>query len=245
MLLPISALLVAAGASAEPHRAEELEQLRIQTGYIIEAGESEMNLVPSHFDYDDAQRRQVEMELEHALSERLMVEVEIPYHWVDFDGSDESVDGRGNIEVGAKWLMTERGNLSASIRVGVELPAGSERPEVATDVWGTELSIPLSVRFPESHTSLHVEPGVEWAEHAGFEEQFLNLAFERRPADSNLTLQVGTNIARENDDVEAYLVPAFEVAASTIAFQFGMGVPVGLTSDSADWGLVFDFEVEF
>jgi hypothetical protein len=237
--------VAATTAGAEPRLAEELEQLRINTAYIIEKGEFEVDIVPSYFDYQDAQHRSVEAELEYAVSDRLMFEVEVPYHWRSFDGVDEDIDGKGNVEVGAKWQLTQRGNFAAAFNVGVELPAGSERPDIANDLWGVELTVPLSFRFPESHMSLHIEPGVEWEEHEGFEEQLLNVALEYRPGDSLLTLQLGSNITREEDDVEAYIAPAFELAAAGSPFQFGMALPIGLTSESANWGVLFDLEIEF
>ncbi len=80
--LPLALMLMAAtSAGAEPRLAEELEQLRINTAYIIEKGELEMDIVPSYFDYEEAQHREVEAELEYAVSDRLMFEVEVPYHW--------------------------------------------------------------------------------------------------------------------------------------------------------------------
>jgi hypothetical protein len=238
-------LAAATNASAEPRLAEELEQLRINTAYIIEKGELEMDVVPSYFDHEGAQHRSVEAELEYAVSERLMFEVEVPYHWRSFDDADRDIDGTGNVEVGAKWLLTQGGSFAAAFNVGVELPAGSERREIANDTWGVELSVPLSFRFLASQMSLHIEPGVEWEEHEGFEEQTLNIALEHRPGDSILTLQLGSNITREEGDVEAYIAPAFELAAVGSPFQFGMALPVGITSESANWGVLIDLEVEF
>jgi hypothetical protein len=58
-------------------------------------------------------------------------------------------------------------------------------------------------------------------------------------------LQLGSNITREEGDVEAYIAPAFELAAVGSPFQFGMALPVGITSESANWGVLFDLEVEF
>jgi hypothetical protein len=103
----------------------------------------------------------------------------------------------------------------------------------------------MSFRYPDRDLSLHVEPGVEWQEQEGFEEQILNIALEYRRGDSNVTLQLASNVVREEDEVEAYLVPAFEVAAADVPFQFGMGLAVGITAESADWGVLIDLEVEF
>lgn len=230
--------------AAEPRRAEELEQLRINTAYVIERGELEMDIVPTYFDYDGAEHHEVQAELEYAVSDRLMVELEVPYRRLSPDGGRD-VDGTGNVEVGAKWLVTDRGSFAVGFNVGVELPAGSNRPGIADDLWGVELSLPVSVQFPARSMSLHIEPGVEWEQHEGFEEQLLNIALEHRPAGRNFALQLGSNFVREEGDVEAYLIPAFEVAATTVPFQFGMGVAAGLTSESANWGVLFDLEVEF
>jgi hypothetical protein len=141
-------------------------------------------------------------------------------------------------------LLTERGNFAMAFNAGVELPASDELG-LADDLWGVELTVPVSVYFPERYLTVHVEAGVEWQEHEGFEEQLLNIALEHRPRGGNFALQLGSNIVREAGDMEAYLVPAFEVAATTVPFQFGMGVAAGLTSESANWGVLLDFEVEF
>jgi hypothetical protein len=235
----------AIAAPAETRRAEELEQLRINTAYIIEAGEFEIDVVPSYFDYGNWQQQGVEIELEYALSERMMVEVEIPYYWLHFDGPAPGVSGAGNIEVAAKWMLAERGGFAISFNAGVELPASKDRPKIAEDSWGTELTLPMSLYFPERHVRLHIEPGVGWQEHEGFEEQLLNIAVEHRPNGGNLALQLGSNFVRESGEVEGYLVPAFEISAADSAFQFGMAVAAGVTSESAHWGVLLDFEIEF
>jgi hypothetical protein len=240
----VIASMFAGSVGAEPRRAEELEQLRTNTGYVIEKSELELDVVPSYFDYEDARHGGIEVELEYGVSDRFMVEIEAPYQWRSFaDGTD--VDDMGNLEVGAKWLLMDHGTFAAAIKVGVELPAQSEQPGIAADVWGVELSAPMSFRYPDRDLSLHVEPGVEWQEQEGFEEQILNIALEYRRGDSNVTLQLASNVVREEDEVEAYLVPAFEVAAADVPFQFGMGLAVGITAESADWGVLIDLEVEF
>ncbi|HEY0683073.1 MAG TPA: hypothetical protein VGD45_12135 [Steroidobacter sp.] len=245
MAATIAGLTVTSNIVAEPNRAEELEHLRIDTGYIIEAGELEVNIVPSYFDYDGERRQEIEAELEYAISDRLMVEVEVPYRRMSFDGAGEDIDGAGNVELGAKWLLAEGENFSGSFGVGVALPSSDDRPGISDDLWGVDLSVPFTLRFPDRSMSLHVEAGMEWKEQEGFEEQLLNVAIERRPDGRNITLQLGSNIVHEESDWEAYLIPAFEIAATAIPFQFGMGVAAGLTSESADWGLLADFEVEF
>jgi hypothetical protein len=64
--LDAAAIIVGLGfgalATAEPRRAEELEQLRINTAYPIESGEFEIDIVPSYFDYGDAHHHGVEAE---------------------------------------------------------------------------------------------------------------------------------------------------------------------------------------
>lgn len=239
----IASLGFSAAVGAETPRAEELEQLRINTAYIIEAGEFELDIVPFYFDYGDREHSGVEAEFEYAISERFMVEIEVPYHWVSTD--EGNLDGSGNVEVAGKWLMREHGGFAMSLNMGVELPASDELPDIAEDAWGAEVTLPISLHFPDRYIRVHIEPGVEWQEHEGFEEQLLNLAIEHRPGGGSLALQLGSNIVREEDDVEAYLVPSFEISANTMPFQFGMAVAAGLTSESANWGVLLDFEVEF
>lgn len=239
----LASLASGAATGAETPRAEELEQLRINTAYIIEAGEFEIDIVPFYFDYDDRLHRGVEAEFEYAISERFMVEIEVPYHWVSGDGG--RLDGTGNVEVAGKWLLTERGGFAMSFNLGVALPASDEIPDVAEDAWGVEMTVPISLHFPDRYIRVHIEPGVEWQEHEGLEEQLLNVAVEHRPGGGNIALQLGSNLRRESGDLEAYLVPSLEVNSPTSTFQFGMAVATGLTSESANWGVLLDFEVEF
>jgi len=241
----ISASLLAVNAAAAPRHAEELEQLRTNTGYVIEQGELEMDVVLSYFDYEDARHRGVEVELEYGLSDRLMLEVEVPYGERRFDDTVSDIDGYGNVEVGAKWLLTDRDTFAAALNVAVVLPSGSDREGIAEDSWGLELSAPVSFQFPDQDMSLHIEPGVEWLDHEGVEEQFVRAAVEYRAPDSSLTLQLGANVEREESEVEAYLIPSLELAAADFPLQVGIGIPVGITSESADWGVLVDLEVEF
>ena len=247
--LNVAAIIIGLGlgtsVTAQTHRAEELEQLRINTAYLIEAGEFEIDIVPSFFDYGDERQHSVEAEFEYAISEGLMVELEVPYHWVSLDGAAGDRDGAGNVEIAAKWSLTERGNFAMAFNAGVALPASDDELAVAEDLWGVELTAPVSFHFPDRYMTLHIEPGVEWHEHEGFEEQLLNVALEHRPQGGAFALQLGSNFVREEGEVEAYLVPAFEVAATSVPFQFGLGVAAGLTSESANWGVLLDFEVEF
>src|SRR5690606_11532673 len=137
-----------------------------------------------------------------------MVEIEVPYHWMRTD-EGAALDGTGNVEVAGKWLLTEQGGFAMAFNLGVELPARDELPYVAEDAWGVELTAPISLHFPDRYIRVHIEPGVEWQEHEGFEEQLLNLAVEHRPGGGKIALQLGSNIVREKGDVEAYLVPSF------------------------------------
>lgn len=241
----VAGLGFATPGAAESGRAEELEQLRINTAYLIEAGEFEIDLVPFYFDYGDSRHQGVEAEFEYALSERMMIELEVPYYWLSFDEPGQDVDGTGNVEVAAKWLLTERGGFAMAFNAGVELPASDARPAIAEDAWGVALTLPVSLHFPERYVRLHIEPGVEWREHEGFDEQLLNIAVEHRPNGGNLALQLGSNFMREAGELEGYLVPAFEVSAADSPFQFGMAVAAGVTAESANWGVLLDFEFEF
>jgi hypothetical protein len=94
----VIASMFAGSVGAEPRRAEELEQLRTNTGYVIEKSELELDVVPSYFDYEDARHGGIEVELEYGVSDRFMVEIEAPYQWRSFaDGTD--VDDMGNLQV--------------------------------------------------------------------------------------------------------------------------------------------------
>src|SRR5687768_9519514 len=93
--LLIAGLGFGSTAAAELPRAEELEQLRINTAYIIEAGEFEIDVVPSYFDHGEARHYGIEAEFEYAISERVMVEVEVPYYRVSVDDIAADEDGIG------------------------------------------------------------------------------------------------------------------------------------------------------
>ena len=234
-------------ARADPEagtRPEEIEQLRTNTAYVVETGEVEIDLVPSYFDYGARREYGAEVELEFGVSERFMLELEVPWRKVDFRSAGDR-DGLGNVEVAGKFTFTDRDNFAAAINLGIEVPAGHERQDIASDLWAVELSVPVSLQFPSIHSSVHLELGTEWEEHEGFEEAFINVAFEYRTSPSKVAWQLGGNFAHEEDELEAYVIPAFEVAVATLPLQFGIGIPVGLGSNAADWGVLIDLEVEF
>jgi hypothetical protein len=244
---PLLLSMATSKAYADPEavaRPAEIEQLRTNTAYVVEEGEVEIDLVPSYFDHVDFDEYGVEAELEFGVSERVMLELEVPYRKVHYRSARDS-DGLGNVEVAAKYLFTDQGHFAAAINLGIAVPAGDQRQGIASDLWAVELSVPVSFRFPNVHGSLHLELGTEWEEHEGFEETFANVACEYRTSRGGVAWQLGGNFAYEEDELEAYVIPAFEVAASELPFQFGLGIPVGLGSNAADWGILVDLEVEF
>ena len=94
-----------------------------------------------------------------------MLELEVPYRKVDFSSARDS-EGLGNVEVAAKYLLTDQGHFAAAINLGIEVPAGDDGQDIASDRWAVELSVPVSFQFPSVH-SMHLELGTGWKSTKG------------------------------------------------------------------------------
>ncbi len=226
-------------------REASVQHLRLDTAYPVEKGELEIELVSSYLRSDDGKEYPSLVELEAGISERLTLELEYEYSFVDSDEGGH-VHGTRDVAVEAKYLATDDGPLA----VAFALEAGSVT-EVEED--DDEIERNLGI---EAYTAVSYEVSDRLRAHlqAGFEavrsegpEKFLNLAIEGRPFEIGLIPQLALNVEWEaNEKPETSLVPGLLIPTTYGPLKkVAIGVPIGLSDEAQNLGVILEVELEF
>jgi hypothetical protein len=209
MMLETIALLIALSPRAPvqdlilgdlPELQEVLElQGTLRSGWMRSSGEH-------HLGADAA--------LELGLTERLQLEVMVPFAWSI--SSEESAGGVGNIEVEAavNLLPPQPGRPTISMVLGVEFPSLSE--SAGEEEYGGELALVVHQQLDLVHVA--GKAALEVPE-LGSE---LVLSFFLAPLPVSPLLELSAHLAEER----TYSVAAGAVIPTDAGFEVGAGVPV-------------------
>ena len=194
-------------------RPEEIEQLRTQTAYTLKQGEFEIDLVSSFVDFTDQENTinvaGIVAELEYGITDRIMVELEIPYLYRSPELDNKEVYGIGDIELEIKWLMYDQPSIfSAALGIGSSFLIGDEGKKLGSE--GTELEMFLALSKHLDWLDLHLHGELELAEGADPEGK-VNFALEHQLGDKELFLQFAVNTEIE-DEIEMTIIPGIEFA---------------------------------
>ena len=176
----------------------------------------------------------------------------VPYSFVSED--DEWEDGIGDVLINYRFqaLMESETTPAFSPRLSLILPSGDEERGFGNDTVGVQVNLPVS-KIVSSRWTLHgnagatVLPDVRGHDLVGY-----NLgasAIYAVNSNFNLMLESVASWDEEVNDngraertVSAYVSPGFRYAfnhpgdAQTV---IGVAAPIGVTSDSADYGVIF------
>ena len=176
----------------------------------------------------------------------------VPYSFVSED--DEWENGVGDVLINYRFqaLMESETTPAFSPRLSLILPSGDEDKGFGDDTVGVQVNLPVS-KIVSSRWTLHGNAGATVLPDVGGHDLVgYNLgasAIYAVNSNFNLMLESVANWDEEiNDDggaertVSAYVSPGFRYAfnhpgdAQTVV---GVAAPIGLTSDSADYGVIF------
>ena len=187
-----------------------------------------------------------------AFSQTHQLSYTVPYSFVSED--DEWDDGIEDVLVNYRLqlLMESETTPAFSPRLSLILPTGDEEKGFGSDTLGVQVNLPVS-KIVSSRWTLHgnagatVLPDVQGHDLVGY-----NLGASAIYAVSNnfnLMLESVVNwdeevndVGRSERTVSAYVSPGFRYAfnhpddAQTV---IGVAAPIGVTSDSADYGVIF------
>jgi hypothetical protein len=242
--MPLPALAGEAPESTRP-TPEGIEQLRIDTAHVLDAGEIEVEGVFSFLRHDDHDTAAAVAELEYGVVDRFMLELEVPFRMVE-PAPGRRERGLGDIELEGKLGLYEGHVVAFAASTELECPTGDEHRGLGSGNWELAMAAQSSVFFALPALALHTELGAEWEEGEGIEQGFLNLALEYYVVD-DVALQLGLNGEAGEDDPVISLVPGFQFEmdrASRAEVEIGIGFPIGVTDTAQVSGVILDVEIE-
>lgn len=208
------------------------------------------------------------MEAEYGLSECFQFTLEVPFGSVDKKTieDDETTrlnkSGIGDIETGIKIKLSEEGDQwwepTVSLGFGVSWPTGDWKRDLGTDSYGWETNLLLSKTTDK--WAYHLSGGFGMTNHAreqgesetsDIEEFEVGGALVYMATDRlDLICELLAEFEKEktgsdtNHEKEIYVVPGFGYELFD-DFEMGIGVPIGLTNASYDWGIIAKIQYEW
>lgn len=228
-------------------RPEEIEQIRVKTAYVLDAGEVEADLVGSFLRFEEDgftfEETRLLVEVEAGVTDWLMAEIEIPYLFFNPErGRGER--GWGDIELELKAGVPGAWN-GVELGVGLEVSLLTGDEDEGLGAAETELGFFAAASRRFGSWAAHLQAGVEVAEEARPKYE-INAAIDANPWGRELSLLLAVNGEIEPGEAPGWsVVPGFEIRLEEPDLQFGAGFPIGLTEEAEEWGVIVDVEVEF
>ena len=220
---------------------EEIEQVRVKTAYTLDRGEVEVDLVGSFLRFEEGDVSRLLVEVEAGVTDWLLAEIEIPYLFVNPErGRGER--GIGDVELELKGRIPGDWN-GIELGIGVEVSLLTGDADEGLGGTETELGVFAAASRRFDFFNAHLQVGAEVAEEARAEYE-VAAAIDVRPWGRPFSFLLAVNGEIERGEGPGWtLVPGFEVRLDEI--QAGAGVPLGLSEEAEDWGVIVDVEIEF
>lgn len=211
---------------------------------MLDAGEFEIDVVGESLRSGDRWETEVLAELEFGLLRRLMVEVEVPYLFLDPDDGNR-VDGVGDVELEFKGAILEAAERPLALAVGgdVSLLTGDEERGLGESE--TEVGIFSAAGERWAWASIHEHLFVEVA-RGSIPEWGATVAVDATPWIPELSFLLAVNTEFQGGTGPSWvLIPGWEYRWEEPDLQIGAGFPLGLSEEAEDWGVIVDVEIEF
>jgi len=253
----VSSLCPIAAAGAEKEQRALIEEfLTAEPSYVQLKGETEFS---SAFDYrKPAGDWSVPILVEYGITDRIEAEVEASYLSVPGDGARSR--GPGDVELGLHYaLRPDLDKVAVTLGTDVGLPTGDEARGLGSGRAGVEFFAIAGLKL--GRAELHVTGMLEVGEEV---EPGLNAAAAYPHGDFRFTLE--TNVLRGaerteeriveqqvaekpgeekgNEDLWVVVTPGLFHRPSP-EIEYGIGVPIGLTSAAPEWGIIGRMTIEF
>lgn len=236
-------------AQEEGERPEEVEQIRVKTAYTLDRDAFETDFVLSSIEFDDGPGERnvnsLTWELTYGVTDWLTAELEVPFLFLDFDPGDEET-GVGDLALEFKGAL--RPEIvpvvdAAALGVRVSVPTGDEDRGLGEDEPEFEFFAALTEKLDGLSLFAHLFVEVQEEERTRYG---MNFAVGAAPFDPDLVLYVGLNGAFDaGESLEWAAVPGIDYTWRDRKLQVGLGVPLGLTDEAEDWGVITDVQIAF
>jgi hypothetical protein len=208
------------------------------------------------------------MESEYGLSEWLQINLEVPFlsvHKVTIeDGEATHLDkaGIGDVETGIRVRLIEEDDQwwqsTVSVGFGLSWPTGQWGRDLGTDGYGWEVDLLFSKTTDK--WAYHLSGGFGMtddareqgeSEKSDIEEFGVGGALVYGATDSlDIICELFSEFEREKSGTSVshetvlYVVPGVGYKLFK-DFEMGLGVPIGLTNESHDWGIIANIQYEW
>lgn len=235
-------ILAIAALSASPAAAEDLRGGLVgNTAELVDPGELEVTL---GFEFEEDNGKHTTdafVEFEYGVNERMEVGLRVPYLFVDPNESGERrVDGFGDIEVSVDIAMfTEPFLVTPSL--ALTLPTGNDKRSDELGDGSPMLEPAITMEIPVGNLTGIVEVGAELSRDS---KSFVwSGTLAREVEETVLSLGVEGSVDNEHTS-EVALVPGFGFEL-TDDIDVAIEAQIGLTKDTADWGITIEFTYGF
>jgi hypothetical protein len=174
--------------------------------------------------------------LEYGLTDQLDVVFEAPYLYSV--GDEGHVNGLGDVELGVLYNLINNESWVMSVALETSLTTGDEDKELGEEHGEWTPSLLFATQAGQAQLFFGI--GGEFSDGESATTLSAAMAFELR----SMTAVLELNGAFGDEGDEAYFVAGL-VGKLSDNKELQVGISTGLTDDSADWGLIVKWNVEF
>lgn len=200
--------------------------------YTQEADELQLTLRPVYLNSADSDHWLLSVETEYGITDALQVEIEWTAYARDVPDTEPSVDGVGDLSIGAQysWLNLGDKPLHVAIALEVVFDVGDDDLELNEEdtVWEPFVVVASSLDF-----LMGIEAFVEIGGEISSEESetYFNIGGYREWGYQLLSLEYNY------EEEERYLTPGISKRWQS-GWEAGIGIPVGLNDESDNYRVI-------
>lgn len=267
ILFTVSAAAIQSPAMADDADDADESTILIEEFFLIESvypqerGETQLTLgIGESQDSPEEEGQWAQIGVEYGLTDRLQVEGGIVF-WRDLEVFDDEAgaqrhSGIGDLELGLKYSLAPSDGIDVAFGIELTLPTGDSDRELGEDAWVYEPFVILGADLgAASHLTLSFAYGIvdprstaEDEEEASENEFEIGVGIVRAfgPA-----WRASLELSAESEDLgeswsesESFLTPGL-IYKGVDDMEFGLGLAIGLTRESADQMVLGSFNIEF
>lgn len=206
--------------------------------YVQDKGEWYFVLTAVYSKASDEKEYEGELEAIYGLTDQVQLSAEVPYVWVDPDDGD-SHNGVGDVQLAVNWNFIEEKDFALGLSGTVALPTGDEDRDLGSGQFRYAPALLGALRVADA-VELYGSIGGEFGDN--HDDRFTYSLTAAYPINDFIPLIELTGETGSDEDV-LYATPGLYWMGIE-GLEFGLGVPIGLTDDSADYQVIFKFVFE-
>lgn len=219
--------------------ASMVEELFLgQQPEVQEQGEWQVTLRGDHFGERDKQTTTFSVEVEYGVTDDFTVGIEAPY--VFLNTSENDADGLGDMEVALQHSLYRDDQTLATASLEIGFATGEADEELGEGK--TELEPTLLVAREYGQAQYYFGIGGEFANGEKGTLTY-QVAAAHQCGVVTPILELTGSVSEIKS--KAYVTPGLSFECEKTDIVWMVGVPIGLTNDSSDWGVVLQAMFEF